>query len=114
MFPYKFIWNSLVPTKVGFLLGKPLGAKILTLDNLKKGRRALANRCFLCGKEEDTVDHLLVHCPHTRVIWELLLAIAVVKWVFPLSVRETLLSWGDSFVGKKRKKAWMAAPLSIS
>ena len=28
VFPYKFIWNSWVPTKVSFfLLGKPLGAK---------------------------------------------------------------------------------------
>ena len=27
VFPHKFIWNSCVPTKVGFLLGKPLGVK---------------------------------------------------------------------------------------
>ena len=45
------------------------------LDHLKKKGRALANRCFLCGKEEETVDHLLIHCPQTKVIWELLLAI---------------------------------------
>ena len=45
--------------------------------------------------------------------WDLLLAIVGVKWVFPLTVRETLPSWGGSFVGKKHKKAWVAAPLSI-
>ena len=33
--------------------------------------------------------------------------------MFPLTVRETLLSWEGSFVRKKRKKAWMIAPLSI-
>ena len=59
------------------------------------------------------VDHLLTHCPHTRVTWELLLAIVGVKWVSPLSVRETLLSSKGSFVGKKRKKARMAVPLNI-
>ena len=47
------------------------------------------------------------------MLWELLLAIVGVKWVFPLSVRETLLSWGGSLVGKKRKNPWMATPLSI-
>ena len=29
------------------------------------------------------------------------------------SVRETLLNWHDSFVGKKRKKVWRVAPLHI-
>ena len=113
VFPYKFIWNSWVPTKVDFFAWEASWGKVLTLDDLKKKGRALANKCFLCGKEEETVDHLLVHCPHTRVIWELLLAIVGVKWVFPLSIRETLLSRGGSFVGKKRKKGWMASPLSI-
>ena len=33
--------------------------------------------------------------------------------MLPSSVRETLLSWHGSFVGKKRKKVWRAAPLHI-
>ena len=60
---YKLIWNSWVPTKVGFFAWEASWGKVLTLDNLKKKGRALANRCFLCGKEDETVDHLLVHCP---------------------------------------------------
>ena len=31
----------------------------------------------------------------------------------PLTVKETLLSWHGSFVGKRRKKAWMAAPFAF-
>ena len=34
-----------------------------------------------------------------------------VMWVLPVSARDTLLSWHGSFVGKKHRKAWMAAPL---
>ena len=114
VFPHEFIWNSWVPTKVGFFFfaWEVSWGEVLTLEHLKKKGRALANKCFLCG-EEETIDHLLVHCPKVRVLWDLLLAIVGVKWVFPLSVKETLLSWGGSFMGKKRKKAWMAAPLSI-
>ena len=59
----KFIWNSCVPTKVGFFAWEASWSKVLTLDHLKKKGRALANRCFLCGKEEEAVDHLLIHCP---------------------------------------------------
>ena len=73
----------------------------------------LANRCFLCGEGEETVDHLLLHCSKAKILWDLLLAIFRVSWVFPLFVKETLLSWHGSFVGKRRKKAWMAAPLCI-
>ena len=31
----------------------------------------------------------------------------------PSSVRETLLSWNEPFVGKKRKKVWRTGPLCI-
>ena len=36
-----------------------------------------------------------------------------VSWVFPRSVKETLLGWRGSFVGKKRKVAWQLGPLCL-
>ena len=55
----KFIWNSWVLTKMGFsFLWEACGGKVLTLDHLKKGR-AIANKYFLFGEEEEMVDHLL-------------------------------------------------------
>ena len=33
--------------------------------------------------------------------------------MLPSSVRKTLLSWHDSFVGKERRKVWRAAPFYI-
>ena len=86
---------------------------MLTLDQLKKRGRALANKCYLGGDEEETVDHLLVHCSKAHMLWDLLLAIFGINCVFPSSARGTLLSWRGSFVGKRRKKAWMVAPLCI-
>ena len=32
---------------------------------------------------------------------------------FPLSVKETLIGWRGSFVGKKRKVAWLLGPLCL-
>ena len=48
---------------------------MLTLDQLKKRGRSLANRCFLCGEGEETADHLLIHCSKAKILWDLLLAI---------------------------------------
>ena len=67
----------------------------------------------MCLEEEETIDHLLLHCSKTRALWELLFTLFGVSWVLPSLVRETLLSWHGSFVGKKLKKVWRAAPLHI-
>ena len=91
-FPFRFVWNSWVPTKVSFFTWEASWGKVLTLDQLKKRGRSLANRCFLCGEGAETVDHLLIHCSKAKILWDLLLAIYGVSWVFPLSVKETLLS----------------------
>ena len=64
-------------------------------------------------EKEETINHLLLHCSKIRVLWELLFSLFGVSWVLPCSVRETLLSWQISSVGKKHRKVRRAAPLHI-
>ena len=73
----------------------------------------MANRYFMCLEKEENINHLLLHCSRTRVLWDLLFSLFRVSWVLPSSVRETLLSWNGFFLGKKHKKAWRATPLHI-
>ncbi|RVW35300.1 putative ribonuclease H protein [Vitis vinifera] len=112
-FPSSLIWNANVQPKISFFAWEATWGKAITLDKLQKRGWALANRCFLCLENEETIDHLLLHCSRTRVLWDLLFTILGVSWVLPYSVKETLLSWHGSFVGKKRNKVWRAAPLHI-
>ena len=86
---------------------------MLTLDQLKRRRIPLANRCFLCEDDEETVDHLLIHCSRVKMLWGLFLAITDFNWVFPLTVRQFLLAWQSVNVGKKRKRVWMTAPFCL-
>ena len=62
---------------------------------------------------EETIDHLLINCAKTRVLWEIFFSLVRVFWVLPLSIKETLLNWHGLFVGKKHKKVWRADPLHI-
>ena len=86
---------------------------MLTLDQLKCRGMTFANRCFMCEEEEETIDHLLIHCKITKMLWDLFLSIVGISWVFPHSVLHTLLAWQGAAVGKKRKKIWLAAPLCL-
>ncbi|RVX14665.1 Transposon TX1 uncharacterized 149 kDa protein [Vitis vinifera] len=104
VFPYRRIWMDKVPTKVSFFAWEASWGKILTLDKLQRRGWQLPNRCFLCGYEEESANHILLHCTVTKTIWEITLAIFGVQWVFPESVIEVLLSWRGSFVGKKKKE----------
>ena len=60
-FPSKVIWYSWVPPKVGIFAWEATWSKILTFDKVQKRWCATANRCYLCGKEEESCD-LLIHC----------------------------------------------------
>ena len=112
LFPSSCIWNVCVQPKISFFTWEAMWGKVLTLDIVQKRGWALENRCFMCLEKEETIYHLL-NCSKTRALWDLLFTLFGVSWVLPSSVRETLLSWHGSFVGKKRKKVWRAAPLYI-
>ena len=108
-FPHRLIWNPVVPQKIGVFAWEAAWGKVLTLDQLKRRGMTFANRCFMCEEEEETIDHLMIHCKFTKMLWDLILSIVGISWVFPQSVIHTLLAWQGAAVGKKRKKIWFAA-----
>ena len=87
--------------------------KVLTQDQLKRRGWILANRCSLCCAEEETINHILVHCSKAKVLWDLVLSLFGVNWVLPFTVRDTLLGWCASFKDKKHRKVWWVAPLCL-
>ena len=72
----------------------------------------LANRRSLCQESEETVDHLLLYRPKTRVLWDFF-SLFEVSWVLPTSVRDPLLGWKGSFLAKDKRRVWSAGPLYL-
>ena len=94
------------------LLGRLLG-EVLTLDQLQKRGHFLENRCFLCISEVETGGSPSSSlCKDSGSLEYTLLPLWCVLDSF-LLVKETLLGWHGSFVGKARKKAWQIAHLYI-
>ena len=68
-FPRKLIWNNCIHPKVSFFVWEAWWGKVLTMEQLKKRGRHLASRCPLCGKEEESLDHLLLYCTKVYNLW---------------------------------------------
>jgi hypothetical protein len=86
--------------------------KILTQDNLRKRRVIVINRCCMCKKTEETVDHLLLHCDVASVLWNSLFNRFGMSWVMPRRVIDLLAYWWSS--GRSRSAAvWKTAPICI-
>ncbi|RVX09480.1 putative ribonuclease H protein [Vitis vinifera] len=100
-FPSSAIWKVTVQPKVSFFGWVATWGKALTLDQLQRRGWALANRCYLCQKHEESIDHILLHCEKVRTLWVLLYSMFGVQWVLPATVKETLSGWNGSFVGRR-------------
>ncbi|RVX18958.1 Transposon TX1 uncharacterized 149 kDa protein [Vitis vinifera] len=93
-FPKKGIWVDKVPTKVAFFAWEASWEKVLTLDKLQRRGWQFPNRCFLCGCEEENVNHILLHCTVVRALWEIVLALFGANWVFPEKIKDMLGVYG--------------------
>ena len=91
-FPYCLVWNPAVPQKIGVFTWETSWGKVLTMDQLKRRGLTLVNRCVMCEEDEETIDHLLIHCKRAKMLWDLFLSIVGISWVFPHSVLHTLLA----------------------
>ena len=89
-FPIKLIWNNRIPSKISFFAWEVWWDKILTMEQLKKRGRHLSSRCPLCGKDEERLDHLLLHCPKAYNLWALIFTIFRINGVLPRSIKDTL------------------------
>ena len=67
-FPSSCIWMDKVPTKVAFFAWEVTWGRVLTVDRIQKRGWQLPNCCFLCGCEEEIVNHILIHYIVVRVL----------------------------------------------
>ena len=102
-----------IQSRICFFAWEAAWGNASTLDQIQKRGRPLANRCFLCKEKEETIDHLLLQCDVTRVLWDIFFSFFGVHWVLLNFVLQTLEGWRGSFVGKKRKDVWRAWPLCL-
>ena len=70
--PWKHLWKLDLPSKFLFFTWRAILNKLSTADCLQKLNQEISPICSLCHQEEESVNHLFVHCPITKAIWNLL------------------------------------------
>jgi hypothetical protein len=63
--------------------------KNLTLDNLRKRH---VDRCCMCKKRGESIDHLLLHNKVAKDLWVLVLSLFETEWIIPQRILELLAS----------------------
>jgi hypothetical protein len=87
------VWRTQAPPRVIFFAWLVALGKILTLDNLRKRHVIVINRCCMCKRSEEMVDHLLLHCEVASALWSAIFCSFGMSWVMPRWVSKLFASW---------------------
>jgi hypothetical protein len=111
-FPWKSIWCTKAPPRVAFFVWSAALGKILTQDNLRKRNMVVINRCGMCKRDEETIDHLLFHCECAQGLWNAFFNRFGLAWSMPSGVVNILQCWWSG--GRLRSAVvWKMVPHCI-
>jgi len=111
--PWKLIWKVKIPLKVSCFTWLLAKQAVLTQENLMKRGIQLSPRCFLCGEEAETVNHLFLHCRITNILWSIFINSKGLLWVMPRNIVQALKIWSSFAYISGHKERWKIIPTCI-
>jgi DNA segregation ATPase FtsK/SpoIIIE-like protein len=66
----------------------------------------------MCQRDDETVDHLLLHCPAIQPLWSFVFRAFNIYWVLPRRVMDLLFGWRNC-LGRHQSNIWNLAPLCL-
>ena len=84
--------------------------KYLTIDNLRKRKIWILDWCYMCKCNDESVDHLFIHCPVVMDLWSMVLGLFGVSWVMPQLVVGLLACWQGWFSRHRNGHIWIIIP----
>ncbi|KAL9667293.1 hypothetical protein QQ045_001644 [Rhodiola kirilowii] len=103
------LWSGIAPPKVEMLIWR-VYLQSLPSKMMLQRRRVLRNQqdllCVFCEAENESSDHLLIHCRWTWNLWCMCIKWWGVIWVFTQSAKCLLESWRIYDTSKTYKRLW--------
>ena len=64
------IWRNAAPLKCRIFVWLAAQKRVWTSDRrFRHGLQDHTSPCFVCLQEEDTIEHIMIQCPHARQVW---------------------------------------------
>lgn len=101
-FPWKSIWKVKAPRCFAFFLWATTLGRILTVDSLRRRSFQLITQYYVCKKDDETINHLLLHCEYAVDIWHLVINNFGVFWAMPDNILQLLYCWKFFWRGHSR------------
>ncbi|KAK9927793.1 hypothetical protein M0R45_024959 [Rubus argutus] len=115
--PYDQIWKAKVPTKVKITVWALAHGKINTCDVVQRKRPGSClspNWCIMCKKEQETIDHVFLHCPVALSLWMKLFREVNISWIIPKQCFSLLCEKHKILRGGRKAKAvWGCLVLAV-
>lgn len=64
-----FIWNNATPPRIQFFMWLAAKNRIQCRSNLCRKRIVDSPACEICGHQEESTDHIILHCSFARDFW---------------------------------------------
>ena len=112
----KIIWKLNIPVKVKVFSWLLVLGKVSVHTNLQKRRpyQSLSpGWCVLCKKNDESIDHLFLHCEFSFRLWCKFLKEFGRLWVIPKSNKKLLCLGQGFFLNRKGKVLWKVASTAI-
>ena len=71
----------------------------------------MASICPFCRKNEDSLDHILIHYSTIWELWATILSVTGISWACPYMVKDLFYAWSQLPVKKTNRKLWWVVPL---
>eukprot|EP00253_Pinus_taeda_P034939 PITA_34939 len=104
---WRIIWERNWWPKVSIFIWLASKNKILTWDRIQKKGFIGPSRCCLCKLEEETRDHLLLHCPFAKTLWIRSKRTFGKPENVPCDFKEVVFQWNtEAFQCQVVRRAW--------
>ena len=77
----------------------------MTLDRLQMRGLSLRNGCYMCKREEDSVDHILFHYARTKILWQLVFSLFGISLGDPFFKKTDFIQFSWVFCWEELEKS---------
>jgi len=104
---WKVFWGKNWWPKITIFAWLVAKHKILTWDKLQKKGFSGPSRCYLCNRETETQEHLLINCGYTRNLWREVGRLFRKPEKYPKETNEVIFLWQkEKFQCRVVRRAW--------